>query len=373
MAQSEINLKERAEKIKKTREKILEIIEGYDLNNLSIVTLGSHSALNILKGAKEEGFKTVCLCREKERIIYESFPVADELIPIEDYSDLLKDEMQERISEMNGILIPHGSFNAYIGNLEKLRIPIFGNRELMYWETVREMQHEWLRKAGLKIPRIIEKPEEIDRLVIVKFPGAKGGKGYFLATDYGEFLKKSKEMVEKGLAREEDFENAFIQEYILGTNVYFSFFYSPLFDRVELIAIDRRYEADVDSLGKVPSAIQLKLDLSPTYTVIGNFPIVLRESLLSDALKAAKNVVEVSKKIAHPGMVGPFCLEAVFDENADMTVFEISARIVAGTNTGIPNSAYSYILWGENMYMGRRIARELKLAAEKNAMRDLIF
>ncbi len=371
--QDGMNLKERAKKIKKTREKILEIVDGYDLNNLSIVTLGSHSALNILRGAKEEGFKTVCLCREKERIIYESFPVADELILIEDYPDLMDEEMQERISRMNGILIPHGSFNAYIGNLEKLRIPIFGNRELMYWETIREMQHEWLRRAGLKTPRIIEKPEEIDCLVIVKYPGAKGGKGYFLATDYEEFRKKSKEMVERGLARETDFENAFIQEYILGTNVYFSFFYSPLFDRIELIAIDRRYEADVDSLGKIPSSIQIKLDLSPTYTVIGNFPIVLRESLLSDAFKAAKNVVEVSKEIAYPGMVGPFCLEAVFDENAEMTVFEISARIVAGTNTGIPSSAYSYILWGENMYMGRRIAREIRLAAERDAMDKLIF
>jgi len=364
---------ERSVRIKESRKKILEILRSYNFKKISVVTLGSHSALNILKGAREEGFKTVCLCREKERIIYESFPVADELIVIEDFPDLLNEEFQERIIEMNGILIPHGSFNAYIGNLEELKIPILGNRELMYWETVREMQHEWLKRAGLRTPRIIERPEEIDRLAIVKFSGAKGGKGYFLATSYEDFLKKSEEMVEKGLARKEDFERAFIQEYILGANVYFSFFYSPILDRIELIAIDRRYEADVDSLGKIPSPIQLKIDPSPTYTVVGNFPIVLRESLLSQALTAAKNVVEVSKEIAKPGMVGPFCLEAVFDEDARMTVFEISARIVAGTNIGIPSSAYSYLLWGENMYMGRRIAREIKMAVEKMRVEDLIF
>ena len=207
----------------------------------------------------------------------------------------------------------------------------------------------------------------------MKFPGAKGGKGYFLATDYEDFLKKSEEMVRKGLAKREDFDRAFIQEYILGANVYFSFFYSPILERVELIAIDRRYEADVDSLGKIPSPIQLKIDPSPTYTVVGNFPIVLRESLLSQALNAGREVVEVSKEIAFPGMIGPFCLEAVFDENAEMTVFEISARIVAGTNTGIPSSAYSYLLWGENMYMGRRIAREIKLAVEREVLENLIF
>ena len=36
--------------------------------------------------------------------------------------------------------------------------------------------------------------------------------------------------------------------------------------------------------------------------------------------------------------------------------FEISARIVAGTNVGIGTSPYAYLKYGENMYMGRRIA-----------------
>jgi len=54
-------------------------------------------------------------------------------------------------------------------------------------------------------------------------------------------------------------------------------------------------------------------------------------------------------------------------------VFEISARIVAGTNVGIPNSPYSYILWGENMYMGRRIAREIKMAIEKSALDEVVY
>jgi 5-formaminoimidazole-4-carboxamide-1-(beta)-D-ribofuranosyl 5'-monophosphate synthetase len=368
-----INDEERTKKMEKLREEILNVLSYYDQNRISIVTLGSHSALNILKGAKEEGFKAICLCRESERIIYESFGVADEIIGIDDYSDLLKKEFQERIAEMNGILIPHGSFNAYIGNLEELKIPVFGNRELMYHETVREMQDRWLKEAGLETPRVIEKPEEIDRLVIVKFPGAKGGKGYFLAVDYDDFIKKSSEIVKSGLASKDDIKNAFIQEYIVGANVYFSFFYSPAYERVELIAVDRRYEADVDGLGKVPSSIQIKADISPTYTVIGNFPVVLRESLLSQALRAAENVVEVSKKIAHPGMVGPFCLEAVFDENARMKVFEISARIVAGTNVGIPVSPYSYILFGENMYMGRRISREIKLGIERGILDRMIF
>jgi 5-formaminoimidazole-4-carboxamide-1-(beta)-D-ribofuranosyl 5'-monophosphate synthetase len=358
--------------MEKFRKKILEILSRYDLDDVTIVTLGSHSALNILKGAQEEGFRTVCICRNKERVIYESFGVADEIIEINDYSELLRNDLQNRIREMNGIMIPHGSFNAYLDSLHELLIPIFGNRELMYIETVRELQNEWLRSAGLDTPKIINKPEDIKQLVIVKFPGAKGGKGYFLAVNYEDFLSKAEEMISSGLAEEEDIENAFIQEYVVGANVYFSFFYSPVFDRVELIAIDRRYEADVDGLGKIPAEVQLKGDITPTYTVIGNFPIVLRESLLSQAINSAKKVVEVSKEIAYPGMVGPFCLEAVFDENARMKVFEISARIVAGTTAGIPASPYSYFLFGENMYMGKRISREIKLGIEKGLLEDMI-
>ena len=354
------------------REKILKILEGYDYDKVAIGTLGSHSALNILRGAKDEGFRTVCVCRAREKIIYESFGVADEIIEISDYSDLLDRNLQRKLREMNVIMIPHGSFNAYIGKLDEIMIPLFGNRELMLWEIDREKQREWLERAGLRMPKRFEKPEDIDRLVIVKYPGAMGGRGYFLAVSPEDFYAKAKRMVETGIIREEDIKKAEIQEYIVGANVYFSFFYSPLLKRVELIAVDRRYEP-VDGLGRIPAEVQIDAGLHPTYTVIGNFPVVLRESLLAKVLRAGESVVEVSKEIAYPGMIGPFCLEAVFDDNAEMFVFEISARIVAGTNVGIPNSPYSYILWGENMYMGRRIAREIRMGIEKDKLEDLIY
>ncbi|MEM4155482.1 MAG: DUF1297 domain-containing protein, partial [Archaeoglobaceae archaeon] len=175
-----------------------------------------------------------------------------------------------------------------------------------------------------------------------------------------------------GLVGQKELENAEIQEYILGANVYFSFFYSPVNDRIELIAIDRRYE-HVDGIGRIPAEEQLKLSLEPTYTIIGNFPVVLRESLLNQAFESAERIVEVSKEIAYPGMVGAFCIETIFNERAELFVFEISARIVAGTNVGIPSSPYSYILFGENMYMGRRIAREIKIAIEKGMVEELIY
>ena len=86
-------------------------------------------------------------------------------------------------------------------------------------------------------------------------------------------------MIKRGLLTEEDLEKVHLQEYALGVNVYPSYFSSIINNDVELLAMDRRYESAVDSIGKIPAAEQLEIDVIPTYTVVGNFPIVLRESL----------------------------------------------------------------------------------------------
>ncbi len=355
------------------RDEILRILSSYNQEEIRIGTIGSHSALNILKGAKEEGFETVCICRERERFVYDGFGVADHIIQVEDFRELLEPAVQRKLTDLNTVLIPHGSYNAYIGSLYNLKVPIFGNRVLMEWETIREKQREWLEKAGLKLPRVYESPEEIDGLVIAKYPGARGGKGYFIARSPDDFYRKAEELVRRGIISGEDVERAHIQQYVLGVPVYFSFFYSVVNDRIELIAIDRRYESNVDGIGRIPAEDQLDAGLIPTYTVVGNIPLIVRESLLHRILRDGQKVYEYSKKIAEPGMVGPFCLESIIDENGDIYYFEISARIVAGSTVGIPASPYSYILFGENMYMGRRIAREIRIGIEKDMLGEMIF
>lgn len=355
------------------RDEILRILSSYNQEEIRIGTIGSHSALNILKGAKEEGFETVCICRERERFVYDGFGVADHIIQVEDFRELLEPAVQRKLTDLNTVLIPHGSYNAYIGSLYNLKVPIFGNRVLMEWETIRDKQREWLEKAGLKLPRVYESPEEIDGLVIAKYPGARGGKGYFIARSPDDFYRKAEELVRRGIISGEDVERAHIQQYVLGVPVYFSFFYSVVNDRIELIAIDRRYESNVDGIGRIPAEDQLDAGLIPTYTVVGNIPLIVRESLLHRILRDGQKVYEYSKKIAEPGMVGPFCLESIIDENGDIYYFEISARIVAGSTVGIPASPYSYILFGENMYMGRRIAREIRIGIEKDMLGEMIF
>jgi 5-formaminoimidazole-4-carboxamide-1-(beta)-D-ribofuranosyl 5'-monophosphate synthetase len=350
------------------------ILEKYDQKKIAIGTLGSHSSLNIFKGAKEEGFRTVCVCKEKDAIMYKKFPLVDDLIIVKDFTEILSEDMQEKLRSLNVILVPHGSFTAYLSTEDlqsKLNVPMFGNRELLRWEANRKEQEDWLRKAGLRLPATFKSPDEIDRLTIVKLPGAKGGRGYFLVNSPQTFYRKFTEMVARQLLNEEDIDKVHLQEYALGVNVYPSYFSSIIKDDVELLAMDRRYESAVDSIGKIPASQQLDIDVNPTYTVVGNFPIVLRESLLPEMMRMGDNVNKKARELAPPGIIGPFCLETVVADDLKIFTFEISARIVAGTNVGIGTSPYAYLRYGGNMYMGRRIAVEIKEAVKQKRLNEI--
>ncbi|MEM4593350.1 MAG: DUF1297 domain-containing protein, partial [Sulfolobales archaeon] len=107
-------------------------------------------------------------------------------------------------------------------------------------------------------------------------------------------------------------------------------------------------------------------------TVGGNIPVVLRESLLPAVYSYGEKFVNKTKEVLPPGVVGPFSLEGVVDRDANIKIFEFSGRIVAGTNLYIDGSPYTYLYWDEPMSVGRRIARELKLALASNALNKVL-
>ncbi len=61
----------------------------------SIATLGSHCSLQVLKGAKDEGFKTILVCEKKREKLYRRFSFIDELIIVEKFSEILNQEIQD--------------------------------------------------------------------------------------------------------------------------------------------------------------------------------------------------------------------------------------------------------------------------------------
>jgi 5-formaminoimidazole-4-carboxamide-1-(beta)-D-ribofuranosyl 5'-monophosphate synthetase len=338
-------------------------------SKVTIATLGSHSALQILKGAKDEGFKTALVCLKSRLKLYSRFKkLTDEIVLVESFSEIMSQEVQEKLSNLNAILIPHGSLVEYV-SLEQIennfKIPIFGNKYILRWESDRNLKEKLLREAGVRTPKVYSSVDEVDSTVIVKLPGAKGGKGYFLATNPKEIREKLRILN----IREEDI---FVQEYILGTTAYVHFFYSPLSDELEIISMDRRYETNVDGLGKIPAKLQLQSNPDLSYLVVGNIPIVLRESLLEEIFEIGEGLVRASKELVPPGFIGPFCIEGAYNGEGKFYVFEFSARIVAGTNLYVNGSPYTWLLYDEPMSMGKRIAREIKIAMEERRVKELI-
>ncbi|PZR58996.1 MAG: 5-formaminoimidazole-4-carboxamide-1-(beta)-D-ribofuranosyl 5'-monophosphate synthetase [Candidatus Meridianibacter frigidus] len=327
----------------------------------TIVTLGSHSALQILKGAKDEGFRTLAVANRQTERLYRSYGFVDEVLAIERYEDFPR-HMQS-LEHRKAVIVPHGSFVAYLSleDHKKMTIPYFGNKAVLDWEASRELQRQWLSAAGLNLPRQFKTGAEIDRPVIVKLYGANGGKGYMFVRDAHDFEERAGLLARR---------NYIIQEYIIGVPLYIHYFYSPLTGRLEIMSMDRRYETNVDSLGRIPAAAQEGLDLEPSYVVVGNQSLSLRESMLAEAYRMGEDVVRVSKDICGPkGLFGAFCIETIITPDTQFYVMEISARIVAGTNLFINGSPYSYLNYDEPMSTGRRIARELKNALLSNSLR----
>ena len=119
-----------------------------------ICTLASHSALQILKGARDEGFKTIAICDEKHVRPYQSFQVADEIIVVKNFSEL--PSLDKKLAALNAVLIPHGSLINALDTtaISKLTMPYYGNKHILPWESNRMKQRQWLGKAGMQQPRI---------------------------------------------------------------------------------------------------------------------------------------------------------------------------------------------------------------------------
>lgn len=334
----------------------------------AIATLGSHCALQVLKGAKDEGLKTMLVCEKKREKLYKRFPFIDELILVDSFNEILDQKVQSTLEQNDAVLIPHGTLIAQMSSeeIESIKIPVFGNKWILRWESDRDMKEKLMREANLPIPKPVSDPKDINTLVIVKRQGAAGGKGYFMATNEEDYNTKKSQLISKGVISKD--ETLYIQEYVAGVLAYLQFFYSPLKKELEFFGVDQRHESDIEGLSRIPSGQQLKSDKVPSFNVIGNSPLVLRESLLDEVYNMGENFVDASKKMVSPGMNGPFCIEGVYDENTKFTSFEFSARIVAGTNIYMDGSPYYSLLFNEPMSMGRRIAREVKTAKESNQL-----
>jgi len=140
---------------------------------------------------------------------------------------------------------------------------------------------------------------------------------------------------------------------------------------LQMLSVDRRDETTIDEAHRLGSIMELEhMGVRPTFVVTGNIPMVLRESLIPKVLAMGARTVERAHEL-FGGIWGPFCLECVVTDDLEFTVFEVSARIVAGTNPFPSGSPYAdYIQPG--LSTGQRIAQELKLAQKLDRLGTIL-
>ena len=381
------------------RERIEEIVDGYDRSKLTVGVIASHSALDVCDGAVEEGFKTFAICQKGREKTYTEFfrcqrdkkgkavkGMIDEFVLMEKFKGIMDPMFQQKMRKRNIMLVPNRALSSYVSleDIEnKLMVPLVGSRNMLRSEERGEQKdYYWLlQRAGLPFPEKIKSPKDIDSLVIVKLHHKvkKLERGFFTAASFKEYQEKSRALIKQGVIDKESLEGARIERYIVGPVFNLDFFYSPLEKKgspIELIGIDWRFESSLDGHVRLPALQQITLNEEqkvPEYTVCGHNSATLRESLLEKAFELAEKYVEATKEHYAPGIIGPFCLQTCVDKDLNFYVYDVAPRTGGGTNVHMAvGHPYGNALWRAPMSTGRRLAREIRRAAEEDRLAEIV-
>lgn len=394
---------------------ILEILKKYDLKNITIGVLGGHSALDVCSGAKKYGFKTVAVCMKGRDATYSKYyktrkdihsprgtvGCIDEVILVDHFKDIVKPAIQEKLRKLNTIFIHNRYFWVYCDFAEienAFKVPIFGSRELVKLEErdYPKNQYYLLGKAGIRMPKIVRPGDgkmsdkelgvafkkhfvnEKGRPLIVKVNEAIRGyeRAFFIVTGIGSYFALSEKLIKEKKITKKDLDKAVIEEFVLGAQINFNYFYSPLEDELEIMGTDTRRQTSLDGFLRLDAQTQMSLlsaDYKPSMIETGHIACTTKESILEKAFQAGEKFVKTLKKEVPPGIIGPFALQgaiAAYEGKEEFVVFDVSMRIPGSPGTRFtPCTGY---LYGESMSYGERIAMELKKAIEHDRLIEVL-
>jgi 5-formaminoimidazole-4-carboxamide-1-(beta)-D-ribofuranosyl 5'-monophosphate synthetase len=400
---------------------IEQIIANYDLNNLTIGVLGGHSALDVCRGAKKLGFKTLAVCQKDRAATYEKFyktkenkfnsygfgfdkgetqGCVDEIIAVDKFGDVTDESVQELLRAKNTIFVHNRYFWVYC-DFEKVendfRVPIFGNRSLVKLEERDHPNNQYvlLQKAGIRIPQILRAgganlSEEKTQDLIADYFQKKGGalivkvneaqrkyeRAFFVISSVEAYKNSVENLISQKTINSGDLGNAVIEEFILGAPINFNFFYSPLTKSLELMGTDTRRQTNLDGFLRLDAATQMSLisqGVKPSMIETGHIACTVKESLLEKAFAAGEKFVATLNSESETAMIGPFALQGAISAEQgreELVVFDVSMRIPGSPGTN--STPYSAYLYGESMSYGERIALEIKAALGEMKLPEIL-
>ena len=382
--------------------KIAAVLAGYDRSRLTLCSIGSHSALEVAYGARAQGLRNlVVTARGRERTYTEHFAFRDRPVPrgcvdrvveLDAFADIMHEEIQRRLIDANVIFVPNRSFEVYLRErytyeeIERgMRVPFFGNRGLLKAEerALRQAadgsesadQYALLQRAGIRHPRRFASASEIDRLVMVKAQHARVSfeRAFFLAASPREYEETAARLIADGVLTTEALSSARIEEYALGPSVNLNFFFSPVFEELELMGTDTRRQTNLEGFRNVPpSASNALRGVAMRMEEAGHIAATILESMLEPAFAMGERFIVAARELQPPGVIGPFALQCVVTAGPpkELVCYDVSLRIPGSPGTRYtPYSAYR---WGRDVSVGERIAMEIVMARDTNRLEDVL-
>jgi len=367
-------------------------LAGYDTKNLTLACIGSHSALDVCLGARRQRLRTLVVAARGREQTYAKYYATridgtgcvDETLLVDHFADVVLPAVQQQLSNRNAIFVPNRSFEVYArqrftyDEIEtKFTAPMFGSRSLLRAEERDEPDNQYalLDRAGLRYPRRLKSPDDIDGLTLVKAPHAKVPyeRAFFVTSSAEHYRRRAAEMVAAGVVTENGLAGAVLEEYVLGPTINLNFFWSPILGELELLGTDTRRQTNIDGMRALLAAEQSALPAgsTPSMEEAGHIAATVTESMLEQAFDMGERFVRAARAARPPGIVGPFALQCVIAAGPpkSFVVYDVSLRIPGSPGTKFtPYSAYR---WGDELSVGERIAREVVLARDAGRLAEV--
>jgi len=369
-------------------------LASYDERALTLCSVGSHSALEVASGARAQGVRNLIVVERGRNRTYDAFYArredgpprgcVDATLEIARFSDLLDDDVQQRLRRENVVFVPNRSFEVYLhqryGYAEiesRMIVPFFGNRRLLRAEERDEPENQYalMERAGIRYPRRVPSPDAIDGLVMVKAPHAKVSfeRAFFLARDGDDYARTTQRLLAQGIVTGDGLRGAVIEEFALGPTVNLNFFWSPVLGELELMGTDTRRQTNRDGLIGLPFNQARDLADEPVrMEEAGHIAATLTESMLEKAFDMGERFVRAAREMDGVGVIGPFALQCVIVSGPpkDFVCYDVSLRIPGSPGTRYtPYTAYR---WGRDVSYGERIAMELVWARDAGRLEEIL-
>jgi 5-formaminoimidazole-4-carboxamide-1-(beta)-D-ribofuranosyl 5'-monophosphate synthetase len=300
------------------REEIQEIARGYG-KNVKVGIFGSHSAMEVGSSAKTYGFETVLYVEKGRDALYTEFNrhLYDETIVLDKFKDILKQEHQDHMIQNNVIFFPNRSFSVYLKKKgaeneyecieNDFKVPLGSNRGLLRTEDRKDEkgQYHLMKAAGVRIAPEFKKPEDIDRLAIVKVQqaGKELERAFFYVVSPDDYHAQVEVFKKAGLIDDEVLKKSRIEEFVFGPRFNANFHAYGLqaeFGLMDFVGFSDRRQVNLHGLLNLPAKDQLKLARADVWRTLGlnelcNYIKELSNALYHDDLLKLMSLPELPK------------------------------------------------------------------------------